>query len=60
MKVKATKTGFIFCTLMKKGDEFTLTSEDQFSVKWMEKIESVKEEKPAPKKTKAATKKVKD
>jgi len=48
MKVKATKTGFIFCTLMKEGDEFTLTSEDQFSKKWMKKIES--EEKPEKKK----------
>ncbi len=52
MKVKATKTGFIFCTLMKKGDEFTLKSEDQYSSLWMEKIEDVKEEKPATKSAK--------
>ena len=49
MKVKATKTGFIFCTLMKKGDSFTLKSEDQFSSNWMEKIEDAKEIKPVKK-----------
>jgi hypothetical protein len=53
MKVKAIKTGFIFGVLMKKGDEFTLTSKEQFSSNWMRQIEEVK-----PKKTRA--KKIKD
>lgn len=55
MKVKATKTGFIFCTLMKEGDEFTLTSKDQFSSNWMEEVEEVKEPKK-PRAKKAAKK----
>ena len=56
MKVKATKTGFIFCTLMKKGDEFTLKSEDQFSSSWMEKIEGPAKEEAPKKATRKKTK----
>lgn len=53
MKVKATKTGFIFGTLMKKGDEFTLSSEIQFSSNWMKKTEEVKAKKTRAKKVKS-------
>jgi hypothetical protein len=54
MKVKAIKTGFIFGTLMEKGDEFTLISEVQFSSNWMEKVKQQEKKKA---KTKAKVKK---
>lgn len=56
MKVKVTQVGYYGGKRVKPGEILVLTSEDQFSAKWMEKLEEEISELPKKKKKKSEPK----
>lgn len=49
MKVKATKMGYYDLKRKREGVEFEIVSENEFSPRWMEKVEEAQPKKQKPK-----------